>query len=1121
MIITLWQKKDLKMSKIEKIEDITRRIYDAILTSCPEVICLLIKELDAYIDFDLKPLYTTHRDETVRVLLEISRILQHEFTAFSIKTEKETVPLQTIRSEKLRDFFDYIIDKNIHSAEKDGNLYKCDHHQESLFSHLVMAMLVAIASCVAEVAIEDIVVVGFTALIHDIGKLSTLRLIDGKKKITTFQAHGEVGGLIFTRISNSFAGFFNDAQIYAIARCLTVHMCGYHCTDFQSSITELKMCYLCQESDYVKMILTHLRLADAFGKQSEKSSENNQVVMSTREDFSQAMFGSKIPLKQKFNGAVISVTGQSGCGKTTVSEMISKMLFTLGYLSIVLSRDMCTMFLMAQIAGSPIEFGYVPDGEGYKNLYDNYRSKEHGKAVNDLFLQKLTEYLHKGFIVILDTQATMFGNKYNPHIMDRLKRDDIFIIVIICSRNADSALTQADADRRGLTLEEQLIVIGEMSTFSPLPKTINLNTIESSFAKNPDERACYKPHVVLPVSWFAAGLPYFLKDVEKWIKFSLGSSSIPDVLVLKSDPIADSDESCIQWLQRLFDESDRNIDNFGANLRLLNITLAKRYATDKSIVYHVTYIDGKCKEYGSYIPRHVIFGHNLETDELFIMRYIMPRGPEALSTNNIENGITSNESMSRGKTDHFPLRIQRILHDFTKPKHSDLKLDLSFKVDGSILCLQYIFNRPIRDAYTSIMMEAGGIHSTLVEKCKDLPYLLVISTSGTHLISKMLGYFITSFSEAVLGTQVDASMTPEEVFKSEYFIEGLLSKCDALFREIPTSLIETSSSITVTFEAVVPNRTTAWREFHSELAVSYSESMLKLHSWAFSSRDAKNHVYFPHTKAPFKQSTFQEPLYWENITISTASNMIADLNMIIHDKFTREEFLIKYHPTNYDRVTDHTFDLEGFVGYVSFVLNDTSRIIYIKLKTTVYYWCHKLKERNIADIAALPESTHEVFPLARVIFYLKNSLPGVLLQISIDLRSSFISYIDTGFVGIAEPKMVEAISKKDLQTQIRAIVNYLYSKEQWNILRSIYGDSFSRGDLFPRDYLASEYKDIESRFISFKGLLLIILCPWKEESIIQRDLEEICDNYGKSQDNPEKSDQSKRLNDLISYLLSK
>lgn len=1126
---------------VEELEIVTRRLYDGIIEGCEKVILPALQKLDELlVDIDLRPIYTTHVEKTLMILHKISCILKHEFEAFSIKDENGEF-VQSLSSETLSLFFEEIRHENIHAREKDGIRYECTYHLESLFAHLVMAMIITIATCIHDASIQDAIVIGFIALVHDIGKLTTQRLIGGKSNFTVFTGHAAAGGLILSRILKNFTRFFNSDEIDQIVRSVTVHMCGYHCTKHGTLHPE-KMCYLSYENPRVKQILGSLRVGDGMGKYSENSATNNQNVMGTQQDFVQAM-AYEIPHSKKFSGVVFSVTGQSGSGKSTLAERISNILTKLGFQSKVLSRDMCTMFLMAQITGSPIEFGDVPSGKEYRDLYDNYRSKEHGKAVNDLFLQKLTEYLHQGFIVILDTQATMFANRYNPHILERLQRKDLFIITVICSRDVDCPLTQADADRRGLTLDEQLKLFGTTSTLHPFPQTINLDTVESRMEKDPDQSPLYKSNIVITTSWHTGELASFHETIRRWVYFALVPESVPmsgDIvsgsvpmsggIVPESDANADSNESCIEWLQRLFDESGRNIDVFKDKLLSYNITLDKRCNSGVLDFYRVTYIDGRCILYDLFIPRHVIFAHNLETHEFLLIRYIMPRGPEGLTRNNIENGVISNESMSRDKIDHLPTNLQSVLKAFMQPeRHPGKKIDISFKVDGSIICIQFILDKFIRSAYTEIMVKAGGIHSTLVEKCKDLQYLIVISTSGTHLISKMLGYFVTSFSEAVLGTQVDASMSPEEVFKSDYFIDGLLEKCDSLFREILPSLKDTNSSITVTFEGVVSNRTTAWGEHHTELAINYPNSMFKLHSWAFISLGAKKYKYLPHTKAQFKQSTFQEPLYWGNTSICDASQMISCLNDVAKGQFTIEEFFCMYPPTNSN--TDRSFDLEGFVCYIPIVENGTSRIIYIKLKTTVYYWTHKLKDRNIENIASLPESTHAVFPIARVIFTIKNGLPKTLVEIALRLKGSFTDYMLNGMPGI-NFGAAKAISKMEsLEKQIRSVVSNLYSAGQLKIFVSIYGTIFSIDGLFPIDYLEETHEKFDSRISQFNSLLLLILCPWKDESTLCTDLGEMCDNFGKTkrlQDiSSEKSRQkklqdiSKQFESLITYMLSK
>jgi hypothetical protein len=194
----------------------------------------------------------------------IRLILLHQFESTTIKKVGECFQQENVLIS-LKDFFEDIRTVNIHNNTDAGLISK--HHHESLFCHLFMAMLVAFTTTDHKHDFQFKFILMFTALVHDIGKPASK--IVTNKGFHAFPGHGEIGSLILSRIGQYFVKFFNKDEWYAICRAVSVHMCGYHCTDFETENAQMKCQYLSHENELTKKILFHLSFADTFGKFSD------------------------------------------------------------------------------------------------------------------------------------------------------------------------------------------------------------------------------------------------------------------------------------------------------------------------------------------------------------------------------------------------------------------------------------------------------------------------------------------------------------------------------------------------------------------------------------------------------------------------------------------------------------------------------------------------------------------------------------------------------------------------------------------------------------------------------------------------------------------------------------
>uniref|UniRef100_A0A6C0ACE6 Uncharacterized protein n=1 Tax=viral metagenome TaxID=1070528 RepID=A0A6C0ACE6_9ZZZZ len=148
--------------------------------------------------------------------------------------------------------------KHIHNAETS----RCDYHQESLISHLVVAFMNSMI--VVPTSIYSLRRVQFylLSLFHDIGKFSCQTTYPGE--ILGFPFHGEHGsGTMLGLWSDSLLEFFKNYDEYTMfCRAIGSHMCGYHCVNYSHPDEIYKLDMISTEKSLVKEYLYWLSYTD-------------------------------------------------------------------------------------------------------------------------------------------------------------------------------------------------------------------------------------------------------------------------------------------------------------------------------------------------------------------------------------------------------------------------------------------------------------------------------------------------------------------------------------------------------------------------------------------------------------------------------------------------------------------------------------------------------------------------------------------------------------------------------------------------------------------------------------------------------------------------------------------
>lgn len=106
---------------------------------------------------------------------------------------------------------------------------------------------------------------------------------------------------------------------------------------------------------------------------------------------------------------------------------------------------------------------------------------------------------------------------------------------------------------------------------------------------------------------------------------------------------------------------------------------------------------------------------------------------------------------------------------------------------------------------------------------------------------------------------------------------------------------------------------------------------------------------------------------------------------VTNGSISEEQFISKWKPDNLDSVLHIIIDAEGFV-----LLTDDGE--YSKIKTIIYYICHKLRLDNMVELMETPLKAGKYFPLVKSLQYSlgpEKRLLGQIKEIAVEVASLF------------------------------------------------------------------------------------------------------------------------------------
>lgn len=878
----------------------------------------------------------------------------------------------------------------------------CGYHRESLLTHSLMSMLKTFECISHDMPERYMLHISILALFHDIGKIRCIEIFPKKARIG-FPFHGEHGAGIMLQlfVKNSF---FSYTEWENMCRAISVHMCGYHSDDYSKPSTIYKMNLLSMERSRVLYMLNHLMYGDSLGKipDQELDTETPEIILSRREKFiehTQKRFNIiDFFLDNKLNGILIKLCGQSGSGKSTYAK------FLIGEFAkhnipmhkiVWIERDI----VMCNVTSKDIDptselITERPPAPLYVKLYEHYQKNKLGSRVNETISNMIRNNCHK--IVIFDSVANYYNvDSMLPSVTGNMFRININIIRM-------EPIDKKTCMRMAMDISQQLKLFGNRTCTSWLPDGVNMHSIAScSTNKEMRDREKIQPHMTYQVAWNKIG--------------TRGSNFVLEMIQLLATQMLSNPD--ISQMLRMLGNSKK------VNDYLLSSRHIVQTPSCNSNLLLIKYLDHN-KQFDKKWMRQVrgsaflmIKNSDDSIKSITCIKQLLMRGIEYLTSYHNEAGILENES-SFGMYDDVQIDVMRKLEN-----NSPINSVLTFKSDGSLFGMTIIpKNTEIYTLYMESHLENNAILCLMISLCNDLPFLAIPCSQNMFVFGEtMMDYYTmaicTSYEIDVIGMSIIDAFTLGMTRLLESIVR--FTKQTNIMHWVDENLIKCLS-----FEAVCKDRKSIWGSCHTELAVKYDQSSLLFLGCTFNIGNTPGR-YVPHfalDKIP-NSCDFKEPMWWPVNNRNTIESMLNDVENVAIDKLSKQDFFTKYPCKNLCPNYSSIMDFEGFVMMT--LINDVD-YDYGKIKTRIYYKCHKVRKENIPYLLDLPTITESYFPTITAIKKFYTDLEPKCQAFTLTVQKLIEDCLDKTHELYMQQnclsKMMQTFDTKPIETQKRIII---------------------------------------------------------------------------------------------------
>jgi hypothetical protein len=853
--------------------------------------------------------------------------------------------------------------KHVHQnvVNGEGKTCSCSYHEEELFYHLLLAGLYS--GLHAKTTKTNAFLAVITAMLHDIGKVSTASPTESGHIAYPF--HGEMGALILSGIySEEYNEFFTKETWETMMRTISVHMCSYHLTTFDSYWNKQRANSTRFESEKVKMLLNSLSYGDTFAAFSNQNDVSSWLA--SRDKWWASVNRPYKTPKNKSKVAVL-VRGVSNSGKSAIADIITKDLAANGVSSTIISRDM----VMAQQAD--ISVSIRPTGDEYQRLHAQCSEEKAGKAVNTEMRKRIRAAVKAHDVVIIDTVASMYPG-FAAGILPSCISNCFVIAIDI---NANAFTNQVALVKNGLDAQKQMDLSGIRTCFAPVDtKKIDLHNMASKYTFANGPAFVSNPAFVYQVGWNAS----FFGENSIGLKPAMDAIRGLACRVRQRKFISGTESmNIVDYTNLIYHQSDHSymalVNSFkmqgyqaGTPSQLVGTKYAHKFINVKYLEHNTNWCCWGREARGTTLYL------DSETGTWQLWKFLMLRGAEMLTTLHKKNNINSNENITDGKIDHLSRDQQEQYLELADPEGTP-NLIASFKKDGSLFSVAlYTGSRAktMRNVINTACAASKDTFNKTVMETYDAAVghkksVLVFQTQGTLMMTKeMYDYTTTALFDRLPG--FNPKLSPE--MKILAYGAQFFSQITCLFDSLPSK----GHIKQILFETICAKRTESFSgNVHTELAVSYETSSMTvisatvIHSGEKSSGNdgTAYHTVYPHFQISEKiyAAGLAEPAFWHVSTSKDMSAMLVALDEVTWARSTIARFFAEYRPVNAHDNYERIVDPEGFVIY------DLSRkMSYGKIKSVLYYISHKFRQENVKMLLDLITANPKCsFPLAVLI----------------------------------------------------------------------------------------------------------------------------------------------------------
>lgn len=891
-----------------------------------------------------------------------------------------------------KDFFDIIKSEHWHKTDKCS----CPH-DEPLYDHLVNCGKLSYEKAkLLNYNEHDCKKAYLAGLLHDIGKPGTRKTFG---KLMSFKGHALVGGAL---IENFWSDELQSKLLLSkndwsdISTLADVHMCGYfpdQCSDAH------KVCFQ-MLSDSVKKLLICVRYGDVLSMEpvsrfKQTKEEIRNELMETENDFinninSELNLVNFLQSNNLDKGVLIQMCGTSSSGKTYLSKYISDSLIDKNVNVKVITRDDYIIKWAYKFMGKK-----VSDKDPYPKIYQeaikHYHStdKIYANRINENIKNDINQYLQQGYIVIVDSLMTMYHKTIASILPESVK--NAFKINLWIHRNT-MILEDESINRLGASLSEQIeLYQASNSILNPFRHLDWDNLISITEKKDITDVSINQAHISLSIGRNQIKykeLNNLLIHLKNIYEFNQSNWRIP----LINDTMDYNLQELIHYLYSNggFIAIKEFFESY--NYRVIQPFKDTTYAEK---IIGIKYLDGINNIWRPKWAREARGRFYYLSDSIIPLKDALQRGVEILTTNHKSHGINETQDIDISKIDMLDDIQIDILRKFSGD--NDINGYLTGKVDGSLIIVNYY---PKDSEQYSILKEVisnvgSSFAKIMLDYClgNDGP-LITVSTQGTIVVSdEMTDYVLTA-----LQSLIDFKFTTiNDSWKEIY------PKFHTMVMEYINTLNFNASMINMCFEAYCKDRISFTNKIHTELAVSYDHSGFNLLGLM------KDNNYIPHFDLP--NIIFKQPIYLKVNKTKQVFEIMDDMDKVVMGDMTHTEFMKKYFPNN----MDYPIHMEGWV----FLMPYNDGYDYSKIKTNLYYKCHKVRDNNIKELLSLPSNCEKYYPVLKILrdFYnnhelrITNSIEELYHTLENELKTKSVLY--TGLNGKAKDRIDEHIKNPE------------------------------------------------------------------------------------------------------------